>query len=392
MNFEVTFSQPVTGVDIEDFRLDIEKLSGATISEVVGSGDIYNVSVNTGSKSGSVRLDLIDDDSIKGLDGVSLGLAGVRNGNFVSGEVYIIDRTAPDVSSISMLDLTINSARYVKFLVSFSEPVVGVNSDDFSLETIGLTKTAIIQVSGSGNDYIITIDTGIGAGTLALRLIDDDSILDIANNPLGGDGLSNGNFLNSEFYKIRIQSFVDVPITAWSWYWIERVFDAGITSGCEQNPLKYCPEKPVTRAEMAVFLEKGINGAEFTPQPGSGNIFLDVTKNVWYLNWVEQLFKDQITQGCAVIPPLYCPEKPVTRAQMAIFLLKAKYGADYFPLWDNEASGFTDVSKTDPAAPWIWQLASEGITSGCGDGKFCPTNAVTREQMAAFLVRIFLEP
>jgi len=78
----------------------------------------------------------------------------------------------------------------------------------------------------------------------------------------------------------------------------------------------------------------------------------------------------------------------VTRAQMAVFLLLAEHGADYVP---PPASGtlFDDVHVGDFAADFIEQLANEGITAGCGGGDFCPGGAVTRAQLAVFLVRTF---
>jgi hypothetical protein len=83
-------------------------------------------------------------------------------------------------------------------------------------------------------------------------------------------------------------------------------------------------------------------------------------------------------------PNLYCPNDEVTRAQMAVFLLRVKYGSNYVP---PAATGiFADVPD-DFFRPWIEQLAREGITSGCGPNVYCPSSAVTRAQMAVFLAR-----
>ena len=63
----------------------------------------------------------------------------------------------------------------------------------------------------------------------------------------------------------------------WSWSFIERLYTAGITGGCGINPLQFCPEGPVTRAQMAVFLERGIHGSAYTPPPvGASTGFGDV--------------------------------------------------------------------------------------------------------------------
>jgi hypothetical protein len=72
---------------------------------------------------------------------------------------------------------------------------------------------------------------------------------------------------------------------------------------------------------MAVFLLKTKNGAGFTPPAiGDGSGFTDVPDNYWAAVWIKQLAADGITGGCGV--GVYCPENPVTRAQMAVFIVK----------------------------------------------------------------------
>ncbi len=84
---------------------------------------------------------------------------------------------------------------------------------------------------------------------------------------------------------------------------------------------------------------------------------------------------------------LYCPDSLVTRAQMAVFLLKAKHGSGYTP--PPAAGMFDDVPPSNQFAPWIEQLAAEGVTAGCGGGNYCPGSPNTRGQMAVFLVKTF---
>jgi hypothetical protein len=80
----------------------------------------------------------------------------------------------------------------------------------------------------------------------------------------------------------------------------------------------------------------------------------------------------------------------VSRAEMAIFLLRAEHGSGYTP---PAATGvFTDVPTSYWAAAWIEQLAAEGITGGCGGSNYCPDQPVTRAQMSIFLVRTFNLP
>lgn len=178
-------------------------------------------------------------------------------------------------------------------------------------------------------------------------------------------------------------TFADVPETDPFYAKIETLVHAGVTAGCSGTD--YCPASSITRAQMAVFLLKGKLGAVYAPPQGSGARFADVPPGSFALDWIEDLAASGITAGCDAI--LYCPDRAVTRAQMAVFLLKAKHGSAYVP---PPASGvFADVPAGSNFAPWIEQLAAEGITAGCGGGNYCPDSANTRAQMAAFLDATF---
>ena len=172
------------------------------------------------------------------------------------------------------------------------------------------------------------------------------------------------------------------------WPSIETIYLAGITGGCGMAPLIYCPTKQITRAEMAVFLLRGIHGSTYIPPAiGSSTNFADVPTNYWAAAWIKQLAAEGITSGCG--GGNFCPQVPVTRAQMAVFLLRAKYGVSYMPPAIGNTSGFSDVETSNWSAAWIKQLTTEGITVGCGDGNYCPNLPVTRDSMAVFLVRTF---
>jgi len=98
---------------------------------------------------------------------------------------------------------------------------------------------------------------------------------------------------------------------------------------------------------------------------------------------IEKLVAAGITSGCG--EGIFCPNAAVTRGQMAAFLVRA------LELPDAPAAGFTDTADSAFKAD-IDKLAAAGITSGCGGGKFCPNDGVTRGQMAAFLNRALALP
>jgi len=113
--------------------------------------------------------------------------------------------------------------------------------------------------------------------------------------------------------------FKDVPADYWAVAWIEELAKEGITGGCGDD--KYCPETIVTRGQMAVFLLRGVYGNNYTPPDSTGTMFGDVPVDYWAAPWIEQLSTEGITGGCG--NGNYCPNTYVTRAQMAVFLVKA---------------------------------------------------------------------
>ena len=112
--------------------------------------------------------------------------------------------------------------------------------------------------------------------------------------------------------------------------------------------------------------------------------FDDIPGGQWWIRHVEQLADREITAGCATTgPPRYCPDQSVTRAQMATFLVRA------FQLAPAQSpAGFGDIEGNTHAAN-IDALAAAGITAGCSNDPllYCPNQAVTRAQMATFLHR-----
>jgi hypothetical protein len=151
---------------------------------------------------------------------------------------------------------------------------------------------------------------------------------------------------------------------------IQWVFNEGITSGCSAE--RYCPDDSVTREQMASFLARALN------LPSSPiDYFTDDETSLHEVD-INRVAHAGIATGCAA--GKYCPKSVVTRAQMASFLARAlalpSTATDYFT--DDESS----VHEVD-----INRVAAAGITSGCTATTYCPLNAVTRGQMAAFLHR-----
>ena len=194
VDFTVTFSEDVTGVDVADFSLTTTgSISGASVIAVSGSGATYTVTVNTGSGDGTLRLDIPDTATIIDLTGNAV--SGLP---YTDGESYDVDRTAPSVVAITRADPNPTGAASVRFTVTFSEDVTGVDYDDLSLTTTGsISGASVTAVSGSGATYTVTVSTGSGDGTLRLDIPATATITNSA-----GNGLSGLPFTSGESYDV----------------------------------------------------------------------------------------------------------------------------------------------------------------------------------------------
>jgi hypothetical protein len=115
--------------------------------------------------------------------------------------------------------------------------------------------------------------------------------------------------------------FSDVPTTHFAYAQVDAIAASGITTGCQldnpgtpQNEARFCPESSITRAQMAVFIETSLGNP---PNTCTGQ-FSDVPSNNPFCGFIERLAADGITDGCT--PTQFCPDDPVTRGQMAVFI------------------------------------------------------------------------
>jgi len=179
-------------------------------------------------------------------------------------------------------------------------------------------------------------------------------------------------------------TFDDVLKTNGQWAYVEAIAREGIASGCSRVPPLYCPNSTLTRGQMAVLLCRAAGLAPYAnPVPS----FVDVPAGDARYGYVEALVRAGITTGCSQQPPRYCPEAPITRGQMAVFLCRAASRAPVYPAQPT----FGDVPSSNPQYGYIEALVAAGVTSGCSSKPpaFCPNAAVTRGQMAVFLCRDF---
>ena len=181
------------------------------------------------------------------------------------------------------------------------------------------------------------------------------------------------------------ESFADAPTTNIFYAFIENIFHHGVTAGCD--PTNYCPANVTLRKQMAVFVLKALEGPAYTPPPATG-VFTDVPANDSFAPWIEGLYARGVVGGCGP-GPTYCPDSPVLRQQMAVFLLKTLLGDAYTP--PGCTGLFGDVPCPGLFTDWVEDLYTRGITGGCSASPllYCPASSVTRGQMAPFLAKTF---
>jgi hypothetical protein len=207
----------------------------------------------------------------------------------------------------------------------------------------------------------------------------------VAPSGTGNDGRW-GTWLANFSFGCIVPTFPDVPVSHWAWAFVEALFNAGLTAGFPDGT--YRPNNPVTRAEMAVFLKQGVHGGSYLPPaPDGSHPFSDIGGH-WAEAWIEDLYDE----GLAVGHPdgTFRPDANVTRAEIAVLMLRVMYGPGYTP---PPASGgaFTDIAG-HWAEDWIEQLKNEGITSGHPDGSYRPQSNGSRAEIAVFLVNTFSLP
>jgi IPT/TIG domain/S-layer homology domain len=194
--------------------------------------------------------------------------------------------------------------------------------------------------------------------------------------------VTNADGTNGRLVKAFVDDFLDVPDTQQFYAYVTTLVSNAITAGIGDG--LYGVNDDTLRQQMSVFILKGRHGLCYTP-PACVGVFADVPCPSTFANWIEAMAAEGITGGCG--GGKFCPQDPVRRDQMAVFLLKAQHGSSYVP---PLCSGlFLDVPCPSTFANWIEQLSHESITGGCGGGNYCPGSSSTRGQMAVFLVKTF---
>ncbi len=291
-------------------------------------------------------------------------------------DITVNDANAPTQPPISMTatDPNGNTSEFSQNVIYASTPRSGPPAGG-----INVTLTGTHFVAGA------TVTFGGAAGTSPV--VTDETTMTVTAPALPAATVNDITVTNTDgtsgtLKKAWIVDFLDVPPSQQFYNFVTTLVSNAITVGVGNG--LYGVDEPTKRQQMAVFLLKGRHGICYVPPTCTG-IFPDVPCPSTFADWIEALSHEGITGGCG--NGNYCPQDPVRRDQMAVFLLKAEHGPNYVP--PDCAGTFPDVQCPSLFADWIEQLAHEGITGGCGNGNYCPQNPNTRGQMAVFLTKTF---
>lgn len=138
--------------------------------------------------------------------------------------------------------------------------------------------------------------------------------------------------------------------------------------------------KSQARLPLLVTLVATLISVLGAPALGQSATYDDVSGDT-HAEAIDAITEAGIAEGCA--QDRYCPDEPVRRDQMASFLVRA------LDLGEAPEAAFSDVPEDNVHRGAINALADAGITEGCTEGHFCPSDSISREQMASFLVRAF---
>ena len=228
----------------------------------------------------------------------------------------VVDLDQDGLLDVVLCDATRNQVAWIRQapLGTFTESVT-VEDVRRRTHTGSVTLTVLGDIASHqfGNEIIWLAEVGITAGCAAHSYCPDKPV----TRAQMASFLARALDLEAPQQQA---GFVDVDPAGVHAANIEALHAAEITKGCTQQPLQYCPDRPVIRAQMASFLARALD----LDSPSRRAGFADVDPESVHAVNIEALHAAEITTGCTQEPLQYCPNRPITRAQMAAFLYRAR--------------------------------------------------------------------
>ncbi len=320
------------------------------------------------------------------------GSCANRPREFVEGETYVgSTQVTTDATGIAGFDVTFPVATAAGARISATATDPSGNTSEFSQRIIfSISPTSGPAAGGTpitvfGTNFVDPTTITFGGVAANVTFVSDQQLT--TTSPALPPGTVHDVVAQTAanigvLEKGWVSDFLDVPGGHQFYSFVTTLVSNAITVGIGGG--LYGVDQPTKRQQMAVFLLKARHGLCYTPPPCTGT-FGDVPCPSTFADWIEALAAEGITGGCG--GGNYCPDNPVRRDQMAVFLLKAEHGSSYVP--PGCVGTFPDVPCPSQFADWIEQLAAEQITGGCGGGNYCPGDNNTRGQMAVFITKTF---
>jgi hypothetical protein len=217
------------------------------------------------------------------------------------GEIYV-------VGGNGTLWRLVDPARPCAFAINPSTRSFATAADSGTLAVASTAGCAWTAASNAAWIEIASGASGSGAGAVSFR---------VEANQTGAPRSGTITVAGRIFTIFQGQAFADVPATDIFYSEIGRLSARGVTVGCGGG--NYCPDQPVTREQMSAFLMRALG--EFNPPPPAMQRFQDVLPTNFFYAFIDRLAVLGITLGCG--PNIYCPADTVTREQMAAFLARA---------------------------------------------------------------------
>jgi len=178
--------------------------------------------------------------------------------------------------------------------------------------------------------------------------------------------------------RLSLYRFTDVPPGSTLWQDVELVSARGLMVGVGNDT--FLPADVLNRAQTAIVLVR-LLGLQTSPPATSS--FQDVPATHYAYAYVEAIKKAGLTSGCSASPPLYCPDTPLLRAELAAFLARAL-------ALDTTNIPATPYFPDVPAGHWafasVQAVTQAGLIPACAtSGSFCPSEAVLRGAVAQSL-------
>jgi hypothetical protein len=265
--------------------------------------------------------------------------------------------------------------------VTLSPTSIATDSTGGTPVTLTLTaSSSSCSWNASANASWIQISpaSGTGSGTVTAT---------IAPNSTGADRSGqidiNGSVV-AVSQAFTAQVFADVIPSEYYFDAVNLMSTHNITAGCSVTPFDYCPTQQIDRAEMAIFIVRavynGSNSFPYSPTPH----FSDVPANYFAFAWIQAMYELGITTGCG--NGMFCPTDTVTRGEMAVFIIRARYGSNT-AFTSPSTPYFSDVPASNVFFTYIQRMKEDNITAGCSATTYCPNSPVIRGDMAIFVMR-----